>query len=318
MLFGDAYVKSALRELFQYFINTRAVGHSSGEGDDFFILSHQFAHRFAQDSRISRRFGGRFDSRAGVHIKRAGGVPGVIILFAGRVALAFSGNGMDDNRPVVNLLRLAQSRNQGAHVMAVHIADVFEAEFIDQCARQNGGGNGIFESLGGAAQSSAKARNGFELIADFFFETVVTLCAAYAVEITRKRADGGRDRHFVIVQQHDEPRFQVSRLVNGFHRHAASQTGITDERADVVFFALLVTRNCHTQRGRQRGRSVARAKGVVFRFVTLEKTAQTAVLLHGVEAVTASGQNLVGVGLVAHVPDQAVLRRLESVVQGNG
>ena len=63
---------------------------------------------------------------------------------------------------------------------------------------------------------------------------------------------------------------------------------------------------------------MARAERVVFRFVALEKAADSAVLLDGRKLVAPSGQNLVRVSLMAHVPDDAVVRRVESIMKRDG
>ncbi|MDT4868863.1 hypothetical protein FQZ97_1038520 [compost metagenome] len=61
-----------------------------------------------------------------------------------------------------------------------------------------------------------------------------------------------------------------------------------------------------------------RAEGVVFAFLAARKTADAALLAQAVHALAAAGEDLVRVGLVAHVPDQAVLGGVEHVVQRHG
>ena len=51
-------------------------------------------------------------------------------------------------------------------------------------------------------------------------------------------------------------------------------------------------------------------KGVVFALGAGRKGGQALVLFDGMQTVAPAGQNLVGVGLVAHVPDQSVIRRV--------
>ncbi len=61
-----------------------------------------------------------------------------------------------------------------------------------------------------------------------------------------------------------------------------------------------------------------RAKGVVFTLGALRKTTQATELAQGVHAVTPTGQNFVGIGLVAHVPHNAIVRRVVDIVQRHG
>ena len=63
--------------------------------------------------------------------------------------------------------------------------------------------------------------------------------------------------------------------------------------------------------------AVAGAKGVVLRLCPLREGAQAPCLADGGHAVAAPGQDLVGVRLVAHIPDDAVCRALVHVVQGH-
>ena len=61
-----------------------------------------------------------------------------------------------------------------------------------------------------------------------------------------------------------------------------------------------------------------RAKSVVLALVTFGKACQATGLAQAVHLVTPTGEDFVRIGLVTHVPDQAVVRRVEHVVQGDG
>ena len=141
------------------------------------------------------------------------------------------------------------------------------------------------------------------------------MSAANAIEITRQRADRGRDRHLVVVEHDDQTALQMTRLVDRFHRHAAGERGVADQRDDVMIFAFSVACDGHSERRGERSRSVSGAKRVVFRFVAPEKTADAAVLLDRRQQIAPAGQDLVRVSLVTNVPDQPVARRVEGVMQ---
>ena len=57
------------------------------------------------------------------------------------------------------------------------------------------------------------------------------------------------------------------------------------------------------------------AERVVFALGALGEAGQAAALAQRADAVAAAGQDLVRIGLVADVPDQPVVRRVEHVVQ---
>ncbi len=63
---------------------------------------------------------------------------------------------------------------------------------------------------------------------------------------------------------------------------------------------------------------MADAKGVVLAFRPRGERCESGVLLDRVKAVRAAGEDLVRIRLVTHVPDQAVLRGVEHIVQGDG
>ena len=60
---------------------------------------------------------------------------------------------------------------------------------------------------------------------------------------------------------------------------------------------------------------MARTERVEFRLATLGEAGQPALLPQGLYSVAAAGQNFVGIGLMADIPDQPVMRRLEDIVK---
>src|SRR6185369_3169788 len=72
------------------------------------------------------------------------------------------------------------------------------------------------------------------------------------------------------------------------------------------------------ERRADRRARVADAEGVVLALGARREGGETVLLLDGVQRVAPAGEHLVGIRLVAHVPDQPVTRRLEDVVQGDG
>ena len=81
---------------------------------------------------------------------------------------------------------------------------------------------------------------------------------------------------------------------------------------------LLLGGQRHAERGGDRGRRMADAEGVVRALAALGKAGDAAVHAQAAHAFAAAGEHLVRVALVADVPDQPVLRRVEDVVQRDG
>src|ERR1700682_935731 len=106
----------------------------------------------------------------------------------------------------------------------------------------------------------------------------------------------------------------MSCLIDCLHRHTTRERSITNQGNNVVVLALLVAGDGHAQRRRKRSGSVARAKRVVFRLVAAQKAADASILFDGRQLLATSGKNLMSISLVAHVPNQAVVRRVERVM----
>ena len=57
------------------------------------------------------------------------------------------------------------------------------------------------------------------------------------------------------------------------------------------------------------------AEGVVFAFRAFGEAVEPILLTDGANAVAARGEDLVGIGLMADIPDQAIARRVEHIMQ---
>ncbi len=77
---------------------------------------------------------------------------------------------------------------------------------------------------------------------------MISVGFANPIQITGEGADCRCDRHLVIVEHYNQARLQMTSLVDSFHRHAAGQRRIADQRNDVVVFALAIARDRHSQR----------------------------------------------------------------------
>lgn len=63
---------------------------------------------------------------------------------------------------------------------------------------------------------------------------------------------------------------------------------------------------------------MADAEGVVLALCAAREGRQAVLLAQGAHQLAAFGEDLVRIGLVADVPDQAIVRSVEDVVQGDG
>ena len=139
-----------------------------------------------------------------------------------------------------------------------------------------------------------------------------------AGEIGRQRADRRRNRHVVVVEHHDQARIHRAGIVHGLVSHAGRHRAVADHGDDVVLLALQVARDRHAETGGNRGRGMRGAERVVFALGALGEAGEAVALAQRADAVAASGQDLVRIGLMADVPNQPVVRRIENIMQRDG
>ena len=99
---------------------------------------------------------------------------------------------------------------------------------------------------------------------------------------------------------------------------AAGQAAVADDGDDVVLLARLVPGDGHAQGGREGRRGVAGVVGVVLALLAAGEAEDAAAAAQAAEAVLPAGQDLVGVALVADVPDDLVAGRVEDAGGGPG
>ena len=104
-------------------------------------------------------------------------------------------------------------------------------------------------------------------------------------------------------------------MVQGFESLARRHRAVADHGDDAPLFAFVRGGERHAERGADRSARVADAERVVLAFEAARERREPALELDRLQPVAAAGQHLVRVGLVADVPDQAVVRRVEDVVQ---
>ena len=200
-------------------------------------------------------------------------------------------------------------------VMSIDRADVEEAQFLEQRAA----GNETARVLLGAARRHAEAAR--KLLRDFgqhVPQRAIWLGGDELREIGAHGADRRGDRHVIVVEDNDQSRTHRPGVVHRLIGHAGAHRAIADDGDDVVLLAAKIAGDRHAESGRDRRRGMRRAKRIVDTLRSLGKAGQTAALPQRQHPVAPAGEDLVGIGLVAYVPDQLVARGREHVVQGHG
>ncbi len=241
----------------------------------------------------------------------------------GIAATLFGDDMQQHGTKVIRVAQVAQDLDQLRHVMPIDRADIVEAEFLEQGAAGDDAARIFVGLLRRALQPVGQA--------PCHLGGKVTQAEELARghqprQVARHRADGGGDRHFVVVEDDDQPfraRSAMRGVVHRLIRHACGDGAIADHRDDVAFaigrvvFGAQVVRHRHAQPGGNGGGGMRRAERVIFAFAAAGEARQAARLAQGADAVAPPGQDLVRIGLVADIPDHAVIGRVEHGMQRN-
>ena len=121
--------------------------------------------------------------------------------------------------------------------------------------------------------------------------------------------------HFIIVQQHDQSGFGIAAVVQGFVAHTARQRTISHDCDHMMLFAPGISGTRHTDRSRNSRRGVTGFKAVIGAFGTLGKPGKPAIGTQRMKFVISACQQLMRIGLVAHVKNDLVLGHMKHTVK---
>ena len=315
VLLGDADVEGALREDLLEQIDAGAGRHGGGDADDLVVLLGFLDQALAEHLLVGRRVRLGLGLDAGRDVELDHAVIFVGGVFRRRVALALLRPAMDEDRPGLAVAHVLQDRQQLIEVVAVDRADVVEAELLEQRAA---GHHAAGEFLGAQRADFQRLRQLLgELLADLA-QRAIGAAGEQARQIARHRADRRRDRHVVVVEDDDQARIHRAGVVHGLVGHAGRQRAVADHG----------DRRCSCCRTRSRATAMPSAdeieveecaapNGSYSLSARLVKPDRPLPMPQRADAVAAAGEDLVRIGLMADVPDQPVVRRVEHVVQGD-
>ena len=234
-------------------------------------------------------------------------------------ALALDGGAVDDHGTASGQ-RLAQGASDRAYVVSVDHADVGEVELLPPQSRGPEGLERLLDVRPEALERGADADGQLgQPLLELLAGPPELGVQPDPVEIARERAHVGRDRHPVVVEHDDDRSPLAAGLVDRLEGDASGHGAIAHNRHHVPVLAVPAKHRLLDPDGiPDRGRGVARAHDVVLGFVHGAEWRQPAVLADRLQAVAAPGEDLVGIGLVADIPQDLVARRIEHRVQRHG
>ena len=313
MLLGNANVVVPIREALFKLHHARAFAHRGRDAHQSAILRSHVAQPLTKHLGEGLLGCSRAFDQAHGRVELARAVVSHRVCLGQLVALPFFGDDVQELR-ALEALDVLQRGDQRVQVVPVNGADVVEAELFKQRGWHHHALGLLFKALGQLQQRRNRPQHGLAHI----LGSRVELAAHELGQVAVERTHGWADAHVVVVQDDQQVRIGHATVVQGFKGHACSHGAIANDGHGVTIFPLALGSHGHAQRRRNAGAGVRRAKGVVRALSPLRKTRDTAQLAQRVHAVTAAGEDLVGIGLVAHVPHQAVFRGVEHMVQGHG
>ena len=325
VLLGDADVEGALRMRLAEQVDARAPRHRGGDRHHLVVGIRRLDQALAEHPGVGRRvrLGLGLDAREHVELDHA--VVAVGRGFRRGVALALLGHHVQQDRALLAVAHVLEHGQQVVEVVPVDGPDIVEAHLLEHRARAHHQGAGVF--LGrGRALVEALGQEPAQLLGGLA-QGLVGAPRGQAREVGRHGAHGRRDRHVVVVEDDDEARVQGAGIVHGLVGHARRHRAVADHRHHVAPLRRRLRpgpwpsprrgrapRPCPA-RPRSRWRNGPPRRDRRRSPSPLGEARQAAGLAQGPDAVAPAGEDLVRVGLVADVPDDAVVGGVEHVVQ---
>ncbi len=317
VLLGDADVPHPVREALGERAEAHRVEHGGGDGHHVLAFLADPDDLLPEDRGPGRPAGGG-EGRAGERVHHADGVEVVLLVGEGGfVAAALLGDAVDEDG-AVEAFGAAQRGLHGPDVVAVDRADVLQAQVLEEAL----GGEGVLEALLRAVQRLVDGRadhgGALEDVLAPGQDAFVAVGGAQGGEVVGEAADGGGVGAFVVVDDDDERTvLGGGDVVQRLPGHAAGERAVTDHRDDVSLLPAHPAGLGEPVGPAECGGGVAVLDDVVLGLLAGGVAGEAALAAQLGEVLTA-GQQLVHIALVAGVPQDAVHRRLEDPVQGDG
>ena len=207
-----------------------------------------------------------------------------------------------------------------AQVVAVDRSDVAEAEILEDHPAQQAGLQGVLHLREKPLDGLADHRHVRQEFLDFELQAGVEMSGTQVVERFGQPAHAGADRHLVVVENDEEIFFESAGVVHGLEHDAAREGAVAHDGDDVAIFVgpQQIIAALHPERGADAATGVAGHEQVVAGFERIGVAHQAALAAHRLELIVPACDHLVGVGLMAGVPDKAVAGEVEGGVQRQG
>jgi len=313
MLFRDADIEVAFGMMRPEKVESGAVGHGGSDGHDALVLVGEFCERSGEGFGVCGN-AGRL-GHAGFGIVGTEAVKFFLAVECGLKSPALLREDVKEDGAVLGLEEL-ESLDEEREVVSVDGAVVGEAKLL----KHDGGPEHAFRGL-------FSATDNFDcgFAADFFddafcgvVEAVVALVGDDAMEVASDSANVAIDGPLVVVEDDDEALGLLGDVVEGFEGDSVGEGCVAGNGNDVLFAAGEIARDGHAEGSRKGGAGMTCAVAVVLAFRAEHEAVEAAGLADGFEAIESAGKDLVYIGLMADIEDEAVRGRVEDGVEREG
>ena len=235
------------------------------------------------------------------------------IHLSGLIALTFFRDNMQKvrSRPTAERAKCAF---QLFHIVAIHRAKILESHILEHCGMVHRTAQERFTIGECVFQRSAHQRDGIQKTAHIIFGINVGGGRTQMGQITSKRTNILRDRHFVVVQDHKQV-VQMLDIVHALVDHTTGKGAIADHCHNKPLLVMQLFGPCHADSKRKGRVAMPGNECIVHTFVRVWKSRNAVQLTKLIELPAPSCKDLMGVALMAHIEHDLILRSLQHTVQ---
>ena len=320
VLLGNAHVEVALRESLLELHQPRPLAHGGRHRHQSRLDLGHVADPVREHLRVGglgRRRERPLDALG--RIELAGPVVEHRIGLGQLVALPLAGDDVQEQRPV-HLAQVLQRGDQRIQVVPVDGPEVREAQLLEERGRHQHALGVLFQLAGQLVHRGHHRQHLPRHVACLHQRPR----RQDARQVVVHRAHRRRDRHVVVVQDHQQIHVAhhpgvVQRLEGhaGAHRPVADHGHMPPPLGPLVL-AQVARGHRHAHCCRDGRGRMPYPEGVVLALGAPREARQPLILAQRGHLLAPAGEDLVRIGLMPHVPHQPVTRRVEHVVQRDG
>ena len=306
MLFRNADIKGPLRIPTGKLCQPRTGRHSRRNGANPSVLGSQINHGLAE--RIGKA--GGFDPKAfaGNGVKFSNAVEPGRILLRGRIAAALSGDYVDqDGLP--HLFRGGQQSRNTRQIVTISGSQIRNAHVFEHISRHEHLLQPVFQAAGSLVNSCTTGYL-FQNSPVITLGVQIILAASNLGKMPGQSAVAAADGHLIIVQDHHHGFLTDCQIVQRLVNHAAGGGAVAHQGDHIVVLPQQTSGPGHAQGDGNGTGSVTCHKGICNALSWLREAGNTAELPQTGKRLLTACQNLMDVGLMPHVKDQAVGSRI--------